>query len=591
MTQANPSGLGATIPTSVSDRQGFNKRWYANDDSLQIFRPTSGAEVADAFSAILQDETISPGQFQITCGRHCYEGFVYNANTRAIIDMTGLKAYGEATVDGKRTVYVDVGMGNWDMYRLLNNVYQKTLPAGSCYSVGLGGHITGGGYGVLSRLYGLSIDYLTAVDIVVGDRASGARTIEKCSANHHSDLFWAVRGGGGGQFGIITRYYFALDTLPDSPTYIYIYTLGLSWRQEMNPLLRGWNWLRSTQAPLITESQFSGILNCFQDIWTDQTESSWKTFGIFHANHKDAGNLSLSSITVYSPSLHDKQADFESELLKQYRKRQQEAAQIVPPYTADFALKGHPYVPSVKSLELNADNFRCYTYLEGMQQLNGSGPNRYGKYKSAYHTKKLTPAMISAAYNGLTQTVVDSKNQIVDMQSSLIQLDAYGGKINKVPPDATAVPQRSSILKLQYQSYWDTSLLPGQDNPVLEAAHVNWLNQMYQDIYQDSGGVPKGDGTEGCYYNYPDINIGSTEPGTPPWNRPSTSTFWETCPGSSKYLQSITLRAGSKVPSRLAMLPHQILSLRGLATYYPSSPDRKRAIPTTSKARLNVILM
>ena len=39
---------------------------------------------------------------------------------------------------------------------------------------------------------------------------------------------------------------------------------------------------------------------------------------------------------------------------------------------------------------------------------------------------------------------------------------------------------------------------------------------MYQGIYRDSGGVPKGIGTEGCYYNYPDINIGSTEPGTPP---------------------------------------------------------------------------
>jgi hypothetical protein len=404
------------------------------------------------------------------------------------------------------------------MYRLLNNVYQKTLPAGSCYSVGLGGHITGGGYGVLSRLYGLSIDYLTAVDIVVGDRAQGARMITKCSRNHESELFWAVRGGGGGQFGIITRYYFSLAGLPDSPAYIYIHSFGCDWRPE--PKRKSfWPWRRSQPNPLISESQFSDFFNCFQNHYTAQAESTWNVFGIFHGNHMDAGNLSVSSIVVYDPKVHAKQANFEQELFNQYRQRQAALTKIIPNRSQDFAWKGHPYVPSIRALGCNAQgDLRRYTYLEGMQELNASGPNRYGKYKSAYHTQTLTPAMIAAAYKGLTQTVRDSQGTIVDMQNSLIQFDAYGGKINTLSPEATAIPQRNSILKLQYQSYWDTNLAPGEhneDSERLQAAHVNWLNGMYENIYGASGGVPKGPGTEGCYFNYPDIDIGSTEAGTP----------------------------------------------------------------------------
>ncbi|MEM8638718.1 MAG: BBE domain-containing protein [Cyanobacteria bacterium P01_G01_bin.54] len=516
MSQANYSEPNASLPTAVSDRQGFNKRWYASDANLQIVRPTSAQEVLAVFSAILADPNIAPGQCQITCGRHCYEGFVYNANTRAILDLTGLKAYGEAIVNGEPTLYVDVGLGNWDMYRLLNNVYQKTLPAGSCYSVGLGGHITGGGYGVLSRLYGLSIDYLTAVDIVVGDRRQGARLIRQCSATHEPELFWAVRGGGGGQFGIITRYYFGLNTLPNAPTYIYIHALGWDWQQGGSTL---------------SETTFSAILDYFQDTYARQEKSTWNTFGIFAGNHRDAGTLNLSAIHTYDAAYPLALAEFERDLFATIRQRQDQAAAIAPLSTADLVFNSHPYIASTRRLGLTATNtWRKYTYLEGMQQLNTSGPNRYGKYKSAYHTEKFNPAMTAAAYQGLTTTVTDAQGNRVDMSNSLIQFDSYGGKINTIAAEATAIPQRNSILKLQYQSYWDTNLPPGQDDPVLETAHVNWLNGMYQEIYAASGGIPNGVGTEGCYFNYPDIDIGSTGVRTPPLEQALTLYFGENLP-------------------------------------------------------------
>ncbi len=498
-------GARAAPPSSVSDRQGFNKRWYAGDEGLRIFRPTSGSDVVAAFAAVLEDPTIEPDQLQITCGRHCYEGFVYNARTRTVIDMTGLKSFGEETVDSEPTLYVEVGLGNWDMYRLLNNVYQKTLPAGSCYSVGLGGHITGGGYGVLSRLYGLTIDYLTAVDIVVGERGRGARMIRQCSATNEPELFWAVRGGGGGQFGIITRYYFSLDRLPAAPAYIYVHSFA-------------WDWMvHDTDKLAISEEAFRRILAHFESFYADQSPAMWNTFGIFHATHMDTGSLGIAAIDVFDPPTHGDHADFESELRRRYKRDQEAASALGKLSTADRVLHGHPYVASTRALGITPeDTYRRYTFLEGVQQLNASGPNRYGKYKSAYHTRGFSPEMAAAAYDGLTTKVFERNGDRVTMDASLIQFDAYGGKINTVSPHATAIPQRSSIMKLQYQSYWDTSLPPGENDESLQAAHLGWINGLYEKIYRDSKGTPSGPGTEGCYYNYPDIHIGSTEPGTPP---------------------------------------------------------------------------
>ncbi|MFP3663308.1 FAD-binding protein, partial [Burkholderia sp. SIMBA_043] len=51
------------------------------------------------------------------------------------------------------------GNQNWDGYLDLYKTANRTLPGGSCYSVGSGGHIVGGGYGLLSRLHGLTVDW------------------------------------------------------------------------------------------------------------------------------------------------------------------------------------------------------------------------------------------------------------------------------------------------------------------------------------------------------------------------------------------------------------------------------------------------
>ena len=74
--------------------------------------------------------------------------------------------------------YIEAGATIGDIYRGLHWRFGRTLPAGSCYSVGAGGHISGGGYGLLSRRFGLTVDWLSGVRVATVD-ASGHVAIDE----------------------------------------------------------------------------------------------------------------------------------------------------------------------------------------------------------------------------------------------------------------------------------------------------------------------------------------------------------------------------------------------------------------------------
>ena len=79
-----------------------------------------------------------------------------------------------------------------------NNV---VVVGGNAQSVGAaGGYMQGGGHGSLGPKYGLAVDNVLEVDVVISNGT--LITANKC---HNSDLFWAIRGGGGGTYGIVTR--------------------------------------------------------------------------------------------------------------------------------------------------------------------------------------------------------------------------------------------------------------------------------------------------------------------------------------------------------------------------------------------------
>ncbi len=117
-------------------------------------------------------------------------------------DMRDLRMDGDLVVAGP-------GVRIRDLRRRLAGG-ERAVSCGWCPDVALGGAVLGGGYGSLSRLYGLGSDHLVAAEVVLAD----GRTV-RCDADREPDLFWALRGAGGGLAGAVTS--LVLATRPAVP--------------------------------------------------------------------------------------------------------------------------------------------------------------------------------------------------------------------------------------------------------------------------------------------------------------------------------------------------------------------------------------
>ena len=141
--------------------------------------------------------------FSVRCGGHSYAG--YSLSDGIVLDVSRLSAV-HAEADGRATV----GAGA----RLIDVVSGLApagvmVPGGTCATVGISGLTMGGGQGVTARLLGLTCDSLEGATVVTADGRALA-----CDTDQHPDLFWALRGGGGGNFGVATSFRFRTHALP-----------------------------------------------------------------------------------------------------------------------------------------------------------------------------------------------------------------------------------------------------------------------------------------------------------------------------------------------------------------------------------------
>ncbi len=141
--------------------------------------------------------------FSVLSGGHCFEGF--SQNDHLIIDLRHLNET-QLTVGNTLVAGPGATLGKVNLAAAQTD---HALPAGYCQGVGLGGHIGGGGLGVLSRRFGLASDHLESARVLLADGR-----IVTASSDENSDLFWALRGGGSGSFGIVTSSTFRLQHVP-----------------------------------------------------------------------------------------------------------------------------------------------------------------------------------------------------------------------------------------------------------------------------------------------------------------------------------------------------------------------------------------
>ncbi|MFC4011491.1 FAD-binding oxidoreductase [Nonomuraea purpurea] len=163
-------------------------------------------------------------------GGHSYAG--WSTGSGLVIDVSGMNSVAYA---GGRAV-IGAGAKLIDVYDRLFH-HGVSIPAGSCPTVGIGGLTLGGGLGTVSRQHGLTCDVLDSVDVVTADGR-----LLTCDARRHAGLYWACRGGGGGNFGVAVSFTFRTHAARD----LTVFSLHWPWAGA-GAALREWqSWGPST---------------------------------------------------------------------------------------------------------------------------------------------------------------------------------------------------------------------------------------------------------------------------------------------------------------------------------------------------------
>lgn len=187
-------------PAYEAARQPFNTRFARFPAGIIVC--SSAADVQNAVRWARQNGL----PLCARSGGHSYEAFS-TLDDALVIDVSGLT---DVTMDAARgEAAVGAGVRMLDLYRRLS-AFGVTIPGGTCPGAGIAGLTLGGGIGFLSRQYGLTCDTLLAVDLVDANGDS-----LRASEQENPDLFWALRGGGGGNFGIATAFTFRVHPIGD----------------------------------------------------------------------------------------------------------------------------------------------------------------------------------------------------------------------------------------------------------------------------------------------------------------------------------------------------------------------------------------
>ncbi|XP_028242376.1 berberine bridge enzyme-like 26 [Glycine soja] len=153
-------------------------------------------------------------QVRIRSGGHDYEGLSYVSHSHIpflIIDLVNLRSI---TINmDEETAWVQSGATVGELYYAIAKKSKvHGFPAGSCSTIGIGGHLSGGGFGTIFRKYGLGSDNVIDAQIIDVNGKILNRTLMG------EDLFWAIRGGGGSSFGVITAWKIKLVPVPSKVT-------------------------------------------------------------------------------------------------------------------------------------------------------------------------------------------------------------------------------------------------------------------------------------------------------------------------------------------------------------------------------------
>ncbi|MFG3286344.1 FAD-binding oxidoreductase [Streptomyces sp. NPDC048111] len=411
-------------------RQLYNTRY---DDQ----RPDAVAYVAHAADVqeCLAYARAHRAPISVRSGGHDYAGWS-SGTGRLVIDVSRL---GAVSPDGT----VGAGARLLDVYGGLA-ASGRTIPGGSCPTVAVSGLTLGGGHGVTSRAYGLACDSLTSVDLVLAD----GRKVT-ASEKQEPDLFWALRGAGNGNFGVVTGLTFRTHEAPRGVTAY----LTWPWRQAR------------------------AVIGAWQEWGPDQDDEIWS------AAHLAAGPGGAEPTVTVSAFSLGSYGDLQN-ALDRLADRAGAPAATVALHRTGFQ----------DAMLLYAG---CSTFSRAQCHLPGTTPGRTPQGVLQRETYAATSDFYTTALPdpGLRQ-LLGSAEQFTRLKASeggagTVVLTALGGAVNRVSPDATAFVHRTSRVLAQYVAAWR----PGTSG----AAQQDWLTRTHDAMRPYASGA--------AYQNYPDPRL------------------------------------------------------------------------------------
>jgi FAD/FMN-containing dehydrogenase len=352
-------------------------------------------------------------------GGHCFAG--RSTSRGLVIDVTPMASV--SVSGGVATVGAGARLG--DVY---NSLQQQGLaiPAGTCPPVGVAGLTLGGGLGILGRTYGVTSDHLLAAQLVLAD----GRVLD-CDHHHQEELFWALRGAGAGNFGVVTSLVFRPVPAPAATNFHLVWPPA-----RAAAVIAAWQ----AWAPLAPDELYASLkLTAAGQV--DQP-ASVDVYGALLGTESDATEL-LDGLVVRAG------ADPSWAWAKQLSFAETRRFWAELPVGEDGA--GHAAHPP-------------------------SAPPPYLFAKSEFFTRSLPAEAVAA----LVETLVQGRPA---GQSRELDFNPWGGAYNRVAPDATAFVHRDALFQLKHAAVVD----PQASTEKKQAAH-RWLTRSWASVHRWGSG-------------------------------------------------------------------------------------------------------
>jgi FAD/FMN-containing dehydrogenase len=349
---------------------------------------------------------------RLRSGGHSYGG--WSTGSGLVLDVSAMN---DVAVGDSQTAVTGAGARLIDMYDALAR-HGVTVPCGSCPSVGVAGITLGGGVGMLSRPYGLTCDNLLSIVVVLADGR-----ILTCDSHHNSDLYWACRGGGGGNFGVATRF-----TFRTHPT------------TETIRVLLEWSWADAAR-----------VIRAWQH-WGPGAPDQ---LGSYCQLRTDArGGTPLVRVLVLFLGSEAELEPLVNELVAAVGTEPTRSGGTESFMTSMLALAGC----STESVE------ECRLVPQGEVERVAFAA------KSDFFSRPLSSAGVATLVHYIGQA-----QALEQLSNARVTLDALGGAVARVRPGETAFVHRSALFDAQYAVY-----LPERSFEGATAQGLHWLREFHQ---------------------------------------------------------------------------------------------------------------